>query len=272
MRWPGFKLKALTLSYDDGTVFDKKLMEILDASGIKCTFNLNSGRFEKDRRMSKEESKDFYTDSGHEVAVHGVCHLPLDKVAAPLVMNDVLNDRIALEEMFGTLIQGMAYAFGTYTDEVMEVLRLCGIKYARTIKKTEKFDLPENWLCWDPTCSHAHPKLMELLKEFLSYNGGSSYIGTDPKVFYLWGHSYSFNDQDNWHVIEEFAREAGGHDDVWYATNIDIYRYTEAYDRLEFSADGSMVYNPSDIDVYIGYYFNEYLVPAGKTVKIEPKR
>ena len=86
------------------------------------------------------------------------------------------------------------------------------------------------------------------------------------------GHSYSFNDNDNWDVIERFCEYMGGRDDVWYATNIEIYRYTEAFDRLEFSADGSMVYNPSNIDVYIGYYFNEYLVPAGSTVKIEPKR
>ena len=60
MMWPGFKRKALTLSYDDGTVFDKKLIEILDKNGIKCTFNLNSGRFLKDRRMSREESIELY--------------------------------------------------------------------------------------------------------------------------------------------------------------------------------------------------------------------
>ena len=26
MRWPGFRRKAVTLSYDDGTVFDKKII------------------------------------------------------------------------------------------------------------------------------------------------------------------------------------------------------------------------------------------------------
>ena len=45
MRFPGFKYKALTLSYDDDVIFDKKLMEILDKHGLKCTFNLNSGLF-----------------------------------------------------------------------------------------------------------------------------------------------------------------------------------------------------------------------------------
>ena len=224
MMWPGFKRKALTLSYDDGTVFDKKLIEILDKNGIKCTFNLNSGRFLQDRRMSREESIELYSGSAHEVATHGVYHIPLDKVGAPVAMNDILNDRVALEEMFGTLIQGIAYAFGTYTDEVMDVAKKCGIKYGRTIKPTEKFDLPDNWLCWNPTCSHGHPRLMDLAREFTEYQFGTSYISKKPLLFYLWGHSYSFNDNDNWDVIERFCEYMGGRDDVWYATNIEIYR------------------------------------------------
>ena len=272
MMWPGFKRKALTLSYDDGTVFDKKLIEILDKYGIKGTFNLNSGRFEKDRRMTREESIELYSGTAHEVATHGVYHIPLDKVSAPVAMNDIIGDRIALEEMFGTLIQGIAYAFGTYTDEVVDVAKKCGIKYGRTIKATEKFDLPTDFLRWDPTCSHGHPRLMELAREFVEYKFGTSYMSKKPLLFYLWGHSYSFNDNNTWNVIEGFAEYMGGREDLWYATNIEIVKYTEAFDALEFSADGSMVYNPTSLDVYIGYFTNEYLIPAGATVKIEPKR
>ena len=109
MRWPGFKYKAVTLSYDDGVVFDKKLMEILDKNGIKCTFNLNSGRFEKDRRMSREESIEVYKNTPHEVATHGVYHLPLDRIGETMAAGDILNDRVALEEMFGTFIQGRGH-------------------------------------------------------------------------------------------------------------------------------------------------------------------
>ena len=41
IRYPGFRKKALTLSYDDGVVQDARLMELLDRHGIKATFNLN---------------------------------------------------------------------------------------------------------------------------------------------------------------------------------------------------------------------------------------
>ena len=40
--YPNFKKKALTLSYDDGVVQDRRFMKILDNFGIKCTFNINS--------------------------------------------------------------------------------------------------------------------------------------------------------------------------------------------------------------------------------------
>lgn len=42
LRFPGFKKKAFTLSYDDGTIHDKKFVELIDKYGLKCTFNLNS--------------------------------------------------------------------------------------------------------------------------------------------------------------------------------------------------------------------------------------
>ena len=40
--WNG-KMKALTFSYDDGTLQDRRLVEIFNKYGLKATFNLNSG-------------------------------------------------------------------------------------------------------------------------------------------------------------------------------------------------------------------------------------
>ena len=34
LRFPGFRLKALTLSYDDGTIHDRRLVEIMKKYGI----------------------------------------------------------------------------------------------------------------------------------------------------------------------------------------------------------------------------------------------
>ena len=43
------KLKTVTFSYDDGTTQDIRLIELLNKYGLKCTFNLNSGLFSKNK-------------------------------------------------------------------------------------------------------------------------------------------------------------------------------------------------------------------------------
>jgi len=83
------------------------------------------------------------------------------------------------------------------------------------------------------TCHHRNPRLMELAREFIQKQDVRG-----PMLFYLWGHSYEFDyDQpnNNWGVIEEFAEYMGGKDDIWYATNIEIYDYIAAYNQLIFS-------------------------------------
>jgi len=44
MRYPEGKAKAVTFSYDDGVIEDKKLVEIFDRYGMKATFNFNCER------------------------------------------------------------------------------------------------------------------------------------------------------------------------------------------------------------------------------------
>jgi len=37
--------------------------------------------------------------------------------------------------------------------------------------------------------------------------------------------------------------------DFWYATNMEIYEYVQAYKSLVYSADGKIVYNPTLLDI-----------------------
>ena len=71
------------------------------------------------------------------------------------------------------------------------------------------------------------------------------------KLMYVWGHSYEFDNNDNWDVIENFCKYMGGRDDIWYATNIEIIDYMDAAKRLQFSADYEKVYNPNACSVWL---------------------
>jgi hypothetical protein len=269
LRFPDFKDKAVTLSYDDGVVYDKKLIDIMNANGLKGTFNLNSGLFAAksgERRLTKEEALELYAHSGHEVAVHGVKHLSLAEVDKAMAANDILQDRIALENMFGRVIKGMAYANGSLDQNVADIMKTCGIEYARTTVSAEKFDIPENWLMMPATCDHKNPRLMELAHEFIEKQNSQYYWSNTPRLFHLWGHSYEFNDEDNWQIIEDFAKYIGNREDIWYATNGEIFEYVKAYESLRFSADGNMIHNPSCTPVYLNYFGKQYKISPGQTI------
>lgn len=271
MKFKDGKSKVLTLSYDDGVVQDMRFVEILNKYGIKGTFNINTGRYapedkvrEKLRGIMKlSEAKELFINSGHEVAVHTFTHPWLEKLRADEIITQVIDDRKNIEKEYGKIARGMAYPYGTYNDEVIDVLDKCGICYSRTTKSTEKFELPKNWLELHPTCHHNNPNLMELAKRFV---GGMPEKIVGVWMFYLWGHSYEFDDNDNWEMIENFAEYIGGRDDIWYATNIEIYDYVKAYENLQTSVDKRIIHNPSVIDVWFSHRGKIYCVEGGQTL------
>ena len=250
LRVPGGLAKALTVRYDDGVEQDVRLIEILDRHGIKATFNINSGCYSYEgkvfepgrihRRMSKSMVTKAYANSSHEVAVHGYSHPFLETLPPAEAAYEILEDRKNLEEQFGCIIRGMAYPYGTYNDTVVEILKNSGIVYSRTVQSTRKFKMPTDWLRLPATCHHNDPELMALAEKFVKLPSAEH-----PKMFYLWGHSYEFEENNNWDVIEKFCEYMGGRSDVWYATNIEIYEYTKAYEQLVWSADMSVVKNPT---------------------------
>jgi len=219
--YPQGKMKALTLSYDDGVEQDRKLVEILNRYGIKAAFNLNSGiqsgssKWERNgitiRRMNVASLPELY--KGHEIAVHSLTHPRLENMDEETVFNELEQDKINLSRIFNTRIYGMAYPYGTFTEEVKKVVERCGLLYARGVVSTSSFDIPKDLLGFQPTAIHTDKGLMELAEAFIKLKP------ENPQVFYLWGHSYEFDTDNKWQIIEDFCKLMSNRDDIYYATN-----------------------------------------------------
>ncbi len=218
------KMKAVTFSYDDGVGQDERLVNIFNKYNLKCTFNINSGiqtganRFDKNnisiRRMNINKIIEIY--KGHEIAVHSLTHPHLEELDEESIYNEIMQDKLNLERIFETNIRGMAYPFGTYNDTVLDILKKCGIEYARTVMDAEDFNLQDNLLELKGTCHHKNKDLMKLAKDFVE-------LETDkPQLLYVWGHSYEFDVDDNWEVIEEFCKYISGREDIFYGTNAEV--------------------------------------------------
>lgn len=272
LRFPGGKARCLTLSYDDGVQQDEQLCNLMEAYGVAGTFNINTGKYVSDdhvfepgeihRRFSQKQATALYSRSDlFEVATHSYTHPYLQNLPPVQITNQILADRLAIEDQFGCICRGHAYPFGTYSPQVMDCLRACGIVYARTIVSTGKFSLPEDFLQWHPTCHHRDPQLMELAEKFLEEP-----CVKQPRLFYLWGHSYEFEDKNNWHVIENFFKRVAGREDVWYATNIQIYDYVQAFRQLIWNANGDRIHNPTTTDLWIKLGKETHCIKSGQTL------
>lgn len=267
------KSKALTFSYDDGPKEDRALVALFNKYNLKGTFNLNS-QFLIDRATNPNDNAVDYTEveslyEGHEVAVHGLTHPFLERLPVDVMMHEILKDRENLEKFSGKIVRGMAYPFGTYNDNVVRVAQDAGIRYSRTCEAHHGFGIRRDWLRMPSTCHHAEEVLFELADKFVNETPFTRWA-TEGWLFYVWGHSYEFRTEQDWDRMEKFCQEVSNKDDVWYATNLEIYNYVCAYDALEYSLDMKKVHNPSAIDVWLRHNENDIIhIPAGATIDIE---
>ncbi len=272
MLFPGGKRKALTLSYDDGVIQDRHLVDLMRRYGVKGTFNLNSGLLGRDMCMEiNGKIIDISTVSFHEipslyesfeVATHASEHSALTGFGSA-ALSEILEDRKVLENLVPYLVQGHAYPFGLYDENLVAMLRAAGILYARTVNSTESFELPRDFLRWNPTCHHSNPRLMELVRCFCEQED----LFGQPKLFYMWGHAYEFDLEQSWDEIEEFMNYISGyHEKIWMATNIEIVEYIVAYRKLRFSANGRKVFNPSSKTIWMESLGKIYEIPSGEII------
>lgn len=241
--WKDGKDKVLTFSYDDGQIFDRRLVSIFNQYNMKATFHLNSGTLDRDGFIHKDEVKELYAN--HEVACHAVTHPYFNQLSADQIMRELYEDRLALEKCISGTVRGLSYPFGEYNDVVLQTAKAAGIVYSRTVQDTMQFNIPSEFLLWHPTCHH-NMVTKEMIEDFLNppeYRTLS--------LFYIWGHSFEFERQNNWEQIKKICEELQNHEDVWYATNMEIYEYVCAMRSLITSADGQIIANPTATPLWI---------------------
>lgn len=281
MRFPNGKAKAVTFSYDDGRKSDIRFSDMLERYGLKCTFNINGAKFRNDEHhLTHDDIQKYIIDRGHEIAVHGYYHRASGTLRAIEGIRDVLDNRIELEQEFDTIIRGMAYPDSGVTnfvnadysyEKVKNYLTELDIAYSRTLGGDNgRFFLPDDWHAWVPTSHHNNDNLFGWIDIFLKLDMSENmYIASRrSRLLYVWGHSFEFDSNNNWDRGEEICKRLGGHDDIWYATNIEIYDYVNAYNSLIYSADNTKIYNPTLKTIWLDIDKKLYEIKPGETLRI----
>lgn len=218
------KFKALTFSFDDGNLEDRRLVEIMNKYGLKGTFNLNSGLLNQNggwnfKNIKTVKHMNYYDIGnlydGHEIAGHSYNHPSLVDLSREDIVNQIKLDKKLLEFLFNQKIDGFAYPMGTFNEVVGEVLEENSIKYARTTVQTLDFSLPENPIFWNPTCHFRNENIEELAEKFLQLEGQNA-------IFYIWGHSYELLNDEDFEWFDSFCKKLSGRSDIAYLTNIQV--------------------------------------------------
>ena len=197
--------RILLLSFDDGTVYDKRFVELLNKYGVKCTFNLNSGLedfvwyYEDNvpiRRQVLADTLEQYR--GHEVASHSLHHHWLNTLTPPQLSREIGDDCKALKKLFGLSEIGFGVPFTACSEREIRIIRKF-VRYIRLSEFSDTFALPR-----DPYHIPIHglyndPDIYEKLNRF-------SESDLPISLFVMAGHSYEFEVLDHWQAIEDMIQ------------------------------------------------------------------
>lgn len=279
MLFPEGRTKALILSYDDGTIYDRKLVNLMNQYHLIGTFHLNSNKLGSDNHfnyLNKEEIKTLYL--GHEVSVHSANHPNLPSQSKIDVISEIIEDRKELERLVGYPVRGMAYPFGNTDDDVIKAMDGLGIEYARTVGDTYTFEIPKDFLRWHPTMHQFAKAFWEAnqpekdAQEMARFNKViTDFIETkELAVLDIWGHSWEMGtDENKWKETEKFFKLLSNNSTIYYSTQIALVDYIKAFQNLRFSVNKKLVTNGSSLDIYLKKETITYKIPAGSTIAID---
>ncbi len=195
-------MKIVSLSFDDGTIYDAGFIKLLNKYNINATLNLNSGLkdfvwYYEDKpikRFDLSKVKEMY--DGHEVASHSLTHPYFSSLTNEEITKEVKEDINNLTAIFGRDVVGFAFPFHDQTEQniqtVKDTVDLEYIRYsffADGYSPKDRYHIPINALYDDPD-------IFEKLETFKNND-------LENSLFVIAGHSYEFEVKDDWDKIEK---------------------------------------------------------------------
>ena len=197
--------KYFLLSFDDGTVYDHRFVNLLNQYGIKGTFNLNSGledfvwyyedKFPVRRQILSETVEQY---RGHEIASHSLHHHWLNTLTPPQISREIGDDCEALKRLFGVAQIGFGVPFTACGEREIKIIR----KYTRYIRLSEfaeSFAIPKDPYHIPIHALYNDPDIREKLTRFAENDLVDS-------LFVMAGHSYELEVLDHWEYMEQLLQ------------------------------------------------------------------
>lgn len=228
----------VTTSWDDGSILDLKLAELLEKYDIKGTFYIPKSYL--DNPLQK---KDLLTiNERFELGAHTLNHVDLTKVSLSEAKKEIEGSKAYLEELLGYSIGMFCYPKGRYNEDIKKLVCTAGFVAARTCNYGN-FSLPDDPYEWQITLHASNGSPLITLKTWrksgISVKSlmdweirakllfdlalGSCSSLEKGGIYHVWGHSWEIEKNNEWAKLERVLHYISRREDTSYVINGAIF-------------------------------------------------
>lgn len=201
-------------SFDDGSIYDVRIMKLFEDSPIPVTFyipvNYQKYLATKGIEPLPPELIDVIHDHPTwEIGSHGVNHELLTRIPHTEVQHEIQESKRYWDER-GIPVTKFCYPRGYYTHDTKLVVKAAGYESARTVRVGELY--PPSDPFETHTTVHVGLDRKEYGDDWLTFATlkmqqaiDMDEVGQDV-IYHFWGHSEEINRLDQWANFETFLR------------------------------------------------------------------
>ena len=216
----------ITTSWDDGSLSDMRLAELLIKYHIPATFYLPIDNVER-RCLGRAEISALGRD--FDIGCHTYHHTDLTGISTHEAQKEIMDGKQELEQIIGREVSSFCYPFGRYNDSIVKIVKACGFTGARTIRlhtryisnpykagtmvTTKQYQYFFRRYLLYTIAANDYRMLGFLfqkglfLKEWNRVAARSlDFIMNNGGIWHLWGHSWAIEANNDWDKLESIFR------------------------------------------------------------------
>lgn len=196
---------TISLSFDDGSIYDIKLLDLLAKHSLTATFYIpydwesyNHHRgYEPLTRDVLEQVADL-----HEIGSHTISHPLLTRISYGGAEYEITHSKKLLQDLIGKEVTKFAYPRGYASDPLLDIVRRTYEHGRSTLVGNTTKPLDP---AWEHTSVHLACQRQEYGNEdWFKYALRHLELGQKQGYFHAWGHSAEIEKNNSWGAVDNF--------------------------------------------------------------------
>jgi len=237
-----------TTSWDDGSIYDLNLAELLVKYNTKGTFYIPIKNLERDDNLQPKQIK--MISELFEIGGHTYSHKVLSSVDDYVAKWEIEAGKKALEDIIQKNLVAFCPPGGKFKRKHLELIQSAGFKLVRTVGYLRTRNILESYsdkisLLHTTFQFYPHKPLIYIISA-LKRNDREGFLHIlknisnlawqkflrnifrevvlSSGIFHLWGHSWELEEYNLWNELEDFLKYVSDYGNIQTLTNYEVYK------------------------------------------------